>query len=394
LDVNLLRAIRLSRKRIIPAVDRQAGLSPQKEKLMRYLRVLTPLAQVPISIDHKYRWYLDGTIDANSKTGAAFKELATAGIDADTIWYKELACVNIFKRVNRIALRLPRLFILLLIRFRTIKNLDLVALQVLVGYIGYRSFFKKYQNLKAIIISDISPYLHMQWIAALAEGNKVMWWQDDYHHYNGFSDDNYLPYQCHYAAVLNEFGLKTVKENNIYAQTARRSYTVVKTLREIGDESKVGIATNVLFQASPAQIETMQKVKEFLNVSDLYLRLHPNSQLHNSRDLPKWLKVASKSETLTEFAKKVDVAIVGNTSAQLKLLCLGVPVVHLNIFDHFGYDLYQYCRLGFSFGVREIDSLSMESVKLFYTKYFEQISLEEFVNVQSEIAELQNINTK
>lgn len=390
MDVNLLRAIRLSKLRIEPTIKRQASKAPLREKYMRYLRVLTPLAEIPYSLPNKFKWYLNGSIDRNSKTGAVYYELIEVGVEPSSIWHKELNQKPVFKKFIWSFRRLYLVLGILIYRFKQLQKLDLASLQVVIGYMAYKSFFKSHPSLKPIIISDISPLLHMQWAGALAVSRQVIWWQDDYHHFEGFSEENYSPYECGFAAVLNEYGYQTVKKKSPKAKVFRRKQTKVSPLREVPNPPKVGLATNVLFQATPSELEEVQNLKKRLKLKKILLRLHPNSKLHHTKSLPQWIDVAEKSETLEEFAQRVDLVVVGNTAAQLKLLCLGVPVIHVNLFDSFGFDLYQYCRLGISYGVENPYKVNLEDVCKFYSDRFKPRSLQKYVDVQSKIAELKD----
>src|SRR5690606_18516069 len=132
--------------------------------------------------------------------------------------------------------------------------LDLTSIEVFVGYEAFKSFFHKHPDLIPIIISDISPILHMQWSGALAAGNKVMWWQDDYHHFKGFSSEKYLPYSCNIAAVLNQKGLETVLEKNRFAKIYSRPLTEIKPIKIVPEKPITGVATNASFEANEAQI--------------------------------------------------------------------------------------------------------------------------------------------
>jgi hypothetical protein len=349
---------------------------------------LSPLKEIPVSIDQRFSWFLHGGIHPNSKSGAAFRELVEAGIKPESIWHLDLNGNNKLIGIFRVLSRLPWVTGLIIQKIKVFRYIDLAALQVLIGYAAYKRFFLENSKLKPVIISDISPTLHMQWSAALSVNSEVLWWQDDYHHFEGFSEENYLPYTCDFAIVLNEHGYKTVKSQSPEAKIFRRKPTNVFPLRKIPNNPKIGMATNVLFEATPAQLEIVKELKERLSASEIFLRLHPNSKLHSAKSLPKWLCIAKKRETLEGFAQRIDLVIVGNTAAQLKLLCLSVPVLHVTLFDNFGSDLYQYCRLGFSYGVEDLGKLNMEDVHKFYSEKFKSRSLEEYVNIQSEVNEL------
>lgn len=387
----LFKAIRLSAKRQIPAVAKQRAARPNREKVFKYLRILTPLTEIPLQLPKEKRFYLDGPVGLNTKTGAAFEELTENGIDENLIWHRSLAKKNQVTRLLRITLRLPWVLGLIAQKWKVFRQLDLLGLEVSVGYSAYKAFFKGYSKLIPVIISDISPLLHMQWAGALAAGSRVMWWQDDYHHFKGFSTENYLPYKCHYAAVLNEFGFQTAKEKCTIERLFKRKETLVKLLSPIPENPRVGFASNVLFQADEKQVKYIDKIRQKLGTTHVYCRLHPNSKLHGRTDQPNWLSFAPKEETLKEFAEEVDLVIVGNSAVQLKLLCLGVPVVHVEGFDGFGFDLYKYCELGFSYGAKNLKGLDIGGIRIFYSDHSIASKLDNYVNVTTDIPSLEEL---
>ena len=86
MEANLLIAIRLSKKRMLPAIAMQASKFPFREFFVRYLRIFFPLMDIPVKLPNSYQWYLEGSINNNSKTGAVFSELCAANIDPKSIW--------------------------------------------------------------------------------------------------------------------------------------------------------------------------------------------------------------------------------------------------------------------------------------------------------------------
>ncbi len=358
---------------------------------MRYLRTLSPLAEIPLKLNTSFEWYLDGNIAPQTKTGKAYEELKASGINIRSIWHRNPDSLSLVDKALRIIFRLPLVLGLIIHRRKTIKKLDLAGIQVLIGYAAYKRFFKFYPRLKPIIISDISPFLHMQWAGALAAGNEVMWWQDDYHHYKGFSKENYLPYPCHYAVVLSEDGLKTAKEKCVEKKIFQRKRTLVKPLRSIPENPKVGFASNVLFLADEKQLKYIDKIRHKLGATYIYCRLHPNSKLHGRTDHPNWLNFAAKEETIEEFANEIDLVIVGNSAVQLKLLCLGIPVVHVEGFDGFGFDLYKYCKLGFSYGAKNLNALDITDIQAFYNDRSFVPKIYNYVNVTVDLPSLEEL---
>jgi hypothetical protein len=388
LNTLLYSAIYNSKKRLAPAITKQEAANPLKEKIFKYLRVLSPLSVIPIKINPDYRFFLDGGISINSKSGTVYRELVSSGISKNQIWHRGTNRKTLLSGYLIILIRLPWLLGLFLKNLKSLKGLDLISLQVFVGYAAYKQFFRKHKNLVPIIISDLSPSFLMQWSGALAAGNKILWWQDDYHHFKGFSEENYFPYKCDFAAILNQYGLETLKEKSPGAEVFKRRPTEVKTIKSISDTSKIGLATSASFEANGKQIEILNRIRNNLKAKKIQVRLHPNSKINNYEAYPEWMQFSSKKETLEDYVKSVDLVIVGNSAVQLKLLCLGIPVIHVEGFDAFGYDLYGYCKKGFSFGLDKNQTLNLEMVKEFYNQAETSLRLNNYVNILSELPAL------
>lgn len=394
MDVNLLRAIRLSKQRILPAIAKQAAKSPGKEFFIRYLRIFFPLMGIPVRLSRSYQCYLEGSIDKNSKTGAVYYELVACNVEDNTIWYPSREKNTSINRVWRLAYYLPGVLCVLLRRGSQFRKLDLPALEVCIGYMGYKAFFESHNSIIPILISDISPTIHMQWSGALAAGNKVMWWQDDYHHYKGFSQENYFPYLCHYAAVLNEYGLKTVQDRSPDTRIYGRPGIKVQPLKKRVKTPLIGFASNVLFSANEEQIQHLSKVREQLKIDKFLCRLHPNARLDKSAMLPEWLQIAPKEQSLEEYAENINLALVGNSAVQLKLLCMGVLVIHIPGFDTFGFDGYKYVQGGFVYGSSELSALSLEEIYAFYQRPEFEEKLKAYVGVNANLRGLEALQHK
>jgi hypothetical protein len=189
----LLIAIKESKKRLYPAIQRQKSLHPHREKVISLVRVLSPLINIPFKLNSKYLLFIDGRIIRNTKTGTAYYEISDVSIPKQHIWHRDVKPNFLIVKMIRIIFRLPWILGLFIRHFKIIKRWDLMAIQVFIGYEAYKTFFKKHPNLIPVIISDVSPTLHMQWSGALAAGNKIMWWQDDYHHFKAFLQKTTYP---------------------------------------------------------------------------------------------------------------------------------------------------------------------------------------------------------
>ena len=392
MKVQLLTAIRRSKLRLVPAIKLREANYPNKEIVLRYLRLLTPLTAIPVQINPRYKIFLDGSVAPNSKTGAVYREITAFGKYREGIWHLAIKPIGASIKLFRIFIRTPWLLKLLWTKRKMIRQLDLVALQVVIGYAAYKRFFKKNINLIPIIISDLSPVLQMQWGAALSLGRNVIWWQDDYHHYKGFSKEDYMPYRADIAIVLNQKGLETVLKKNPNAQIYRRKRTLVHPLKPIPAICKVGIATNASFQASSDQLHYIDSIRQVLGVDKVYFRLHPNSKLTIKELNASWIEIAPSNELVETFSQKINIVIVGNSAVQLKLLCLGIPVIHVAALDIYHFDRYGYCNLGFCLGFKKGERISLVEVDKFYKNAMISTRLNQFVNVQSLANELSEID--
>jgi hypothetical protein len=221
-----------------------------------------------------------------------------------------------------------------------------------------------------IVISDVSPLLNMLWCAADREGNRAVWWQDDFHHYNWWQDishhGTWLPYDFRATALLNEPGYMTAVNRNPGALFVARPTEPPLPLRKIPEKPVVGVATNASFRAGQTELGFLKALAASMGVETLQLRLHPNSRLTQSDFHGAPITVAPSDESMKDFAPRIDVALVGNSASQIWLLRNGVPVVHVAGMDPHGFDLYGYCKQGFVFGERSTEQLSIKKLNEFY----------------------------
>jgi hypothetical protein len=87
MKVQLLTAIRRSKLRLVPAIKLREANYPNKEIVLRYLRLLTPLTAIPVQINPRYKIFLDGSVAPYSKTGAVYREITAFGKYREGIWH-------------------------------------------------------------------------------------------------------------------------------------------------------------------------------------------------------------------------------------------------------------------------------------------------------------------
>lgn len=381
LETYLFTAIRLSKIRLIPAIARRKRTKPLREHVMRWARIVSPLKAIPLASINGKSFFLDAYPSPNSKAYFVLDELAKKNVFRENIYTTPRKSNVLISGLGIIYYCFALLPLLVRLLKRRKTNLDILDKSILVGYSAYKHFLNRDKSVIPIIISDITPQSHMLWAAAISLNREVMWWQDDYHHYKGISKENYLPYPCTHAAVLNQKGLETVLGKSPNAKIFHREQTNVKPIRSIPAKPRVGLATNAFFEATGQQIDLLKQIKEILTIDVLKVRLHPNSTL-NAASFPEGLvEISPKDENVGDFASGIDLAIVGNSAVQLKLLCEGVPVVHVAGLDEHRFDTYRYCQLGFCFGRATMDGVYLEGVRKFYANACMREKLSAYVNV-------------
>ena len=376
MNTRLLSCIRAAGERLRPVVEKQKLLHPHREIIMSKVRVLAPLAKIPLVLSKEKKFYLDSWPHPNSKAADVVNELAAAGISRNMIWAPRASQNYTVSDVVRLLYRLPFTLIFLFIILRRVPRLDCIDLQIILGREVFRQLLHRYPMVKPIIISDVSPDLHMLWSAASVAGCGALWWQDDYHHIES------LPYPVAVAAVLTQGGYEAVLHSSPSAMIVCRPSVERKPIRKIPDNPRVGIATNNFIVANKEQRELLDQIRQALGVANLYVRLHPNSKLVLA-DFPEhWITIAPFDESLEQFASKIDIAIVGNSAVQLRLICEGVPVLHLSGLDPLGYDTYAYCKKGFIYGSEKIGVHSLSEMSIYYKDAELQTRLADYVGVR------------
>lgn len=388
MDIILLSCLRKARVRLDESIAVQRKKNRLKERFMGPLRVILLPAEIPMFFAKGAHFYLPSSVRTNSKYAPVYNELVRAGIRKDSIAIQPVVTVISGRGLLRILVRMPLSLFFILKRLRPGSSLDWVDTYILLGRACYRSLFSRYPGLLPIIISDVSPALHMMWSAAVAEDNRAIWWQEDYHHYA------YLPFSVLASVVLNENGLLLAQKYSCSQEIFVREKTNVCSLRPVAENPRVGVAVNAFFHATEKQRALLKDIKECLCAGELRIRLHPNSLLQASDFPESWIDIAPDTELLQDFVNHIDLCVVGNSAVQLRLLCEGVPVVHVEGLDDHGYDAYTYCSQGFVYGVQNVRDLTLEGVASFYSRKESVERLESYVGVStvSDAQPLSNIS--
>ena len=145
MEINLLRTIRLSKKRLESYGIEDKGAFLIDNKIKFIYRVFVVLTSIPIFVNDNKRWYLSGIIYPESKTEKVFNELIQAGIKQDSISY-EILKVKVIRSIIilfRIIFRLPVMLTFYLKNYEFFKKLDTATLHIIFGYVSYIRFFRK-----------------------------------------------------------------------------------------------------------------------------------------------------------------------------------------------------------------------------------------------------------
>jgi len=359
---NLIACLRAAGLRIRPAEAREQSTRHWRWKLLAPIRRFRPLTEFPLGRLRGKRFYIPGQPLPNSKTAAVVNELRDAGIDHLLLVHGTYRDGATLVKTARLIARLPWALGFVVQTHKRCRHLDRVDQQTLLNYALARRWLQNRLGLMPVIISDVSPGLHALWCAAAAEGNRAIWWQDDFHHHWP------LPYVIRGAAVLNEPGLAVAQDKGTAHVIAKRPTKPPLPIRAIPENPVVGMATNASFSIGPNEIAMMKTLVQALNVSVLHLRVHPTRPLTNDDVKGAPVQLAPREESMEEFAARIDLAIVGNSAAQLWLIRNGVPVIHVPGFDQQGYDRYGYVGRGFVFGMSAADEVKFCEVKDFYAE--------------------------
>jgi len=378
-DVGILSCLRGAGERLRPAVEIQRLRRPLREIVMSKLRVFSQLTQIPLVLSEEIRFYLPSYPSPNSKAEAVVNELCAVGVSRRIIWIPEQSQLISVIHFVRLLYRLPWALVFLLMVVRRAPTLDCIDLQIILGREVFRQLLLRYSLVKPIIISDVSPDLHMLWSAASVAGSGALWWQDDYHH------NESLPYPVVAAAVLNQGGYDAVLHSCSSAVIVQRPSMPRKPIRPIPKYPRVGIATNIFFVASQEQCVLLAQIRQTFGVAVVYIRLHPNSKLISGDFSDPWITIAPFDESIEQFASKIDIVIVGNSAVQLRLVCEGLPVLHISGLDPLGFDQYGYCQKGIIYGDRNLSSNILDDITNHFKNHEVQVRLADYVGVRDDI---------
>ena len=386
--VNLLACLRRAGARLRSANDLEQSRRPFRWAIFSIVRRFRPLTYLPVKKPKTAVFFVGGIPRPSSKVAAVITELQESGLPVRAVVYGSPHDNQAAIRGLRFLLRLTWALAFALKVRRRCRRLDDVERQILLNYAFARRWLRDRPGVMPVIISDVSPGLHALWCAAAREGNRAIFWQDDFHHHE------YLPYPICAAAVLNLPGLSVVKDRSTALIIARRPTSPPVRLRLIPENPTVGVATNDYFSASPEEVQRLHELADALGRPVLQLRLHPNSRLRASDLAGVRVELAAREEPMADFAARIDLAVVGNSAAQLWLLRNGVPVLHASGLDALGYDLYGYVKKKFVFGATMPLPELLTEVRCFYEDrdhHFEKLKAYTTVPAGVRVGELKHL---
>ncbi len=138
-------------------------------------------------------------------------------------------------------------------------------------------------------------------------------------------------------------------------------------LREPADPPRdVGIVLNA-FVDPGALPRRLAAIRKRFPETRFRVRRHPRSRLRID-PLPDGFTLDPPQRPLADFARDIELALAGNSVAQLDLLGLGVPVVHLDGLDGIAFDHCGFVAEGLVFGVRSPEDIMLDRVRSFYAR--------------------------
>ena len=174
-----------------------------------------------------------------------------------------------------------------------------------------------------------------------------------------------IPY---YAVVLNRNGISLAQADKFGPSSNRLFWRPALLQSQIALDRAFNAPVGVLLNAFAEESVLLTKLNEIMSVlrAPLLVRLHPNSRVRKDR-FPAGIDFHDIDESLEKFVDRVGVVVCGNTSAQLKALCLGAPIVQVPGLDPLSFDHHGYVRMGVVFGASDIKRISEESIRGFYS---------------------------
>ena len=306
------------------------------------------------------------------KYGEVEKDLIAAGIDANQVTYLDPDYRRAWRQqpatfaAHMVRMLLLRQWLRLRLSAHALDYLDIIC-----QYAGFKHSLNRVAERSWVIIGDLSPHLIALCGATRETGHRSIGWQMDY------LDFKHFPVRTDIAAVLNETGVRlsrrdpATSESDVYW----RPVPEIRPMRLDFENGTVGVLLNAF--ADEEVLERLSRLKARIN-RPMEVRLHPRSRLHHSPP-PEGMALAPRDESLEAFTDRMSLLVCGNTSAQLKALCRGTPVVQVAGLDHLKWDHHGYLTLGLVIGFKSDDSICLDAIKNFYKKEDQSATLRKLI---------------
>lgn len=240
------------------------------------------------------------------------------------------------------------------------RHVQRSLVQMLLEYAALCRIFARSPPALVLVPCDLSPRRIALGAAAERRGVPCLYLQLSL--FNTYAP----PFRPDMAVVVNSQAERSLAA--IGAATLRRSPGEgVPQLRFRAEPPRrIGVVLNNYIRPEKLEGSLIRLRRQFPEAAFI-LRPHPNSR-HRLRPMPEGFLLDSPGRDLAAFADEIDLAIVGNSVAQLDLLGLGLPVVHLDGLDEIAFDHCGFVAEGLVFGAATAAEIEFGRVRAFYVR--------------------------
>lgn len=226
-------------------------------------------------------------------------------------------------------------------------------------YLAFSKGLKELNNkIKVVVVADLSPELIAFCCALKNEGHETIGWQCDY------LDPVKFPFEPTKAIVKNAHGLRMAKKDESSAGIIWQKYTGYRTISPVNLSKPIGLILMAFIDDA-----TWNRINDLARKFGrrVLIRPHPRNATPPTVSCEDVLIDYSR-QTLEQFVGKCGLVLVGNSTAQIKILQQGVPVVQVKGLDIFPFDIHGYVCKGLVFGSEQFSLRNVSEVDSFYKK--------------------------
>ncbi len=258
---------------------------------------------------------------------------------------------RLLARITRLVARRAR---------RLDRHVQRSLVQMLLEYAALCRIFARRAPALVLIPCDLSPQRIALGAAAERHGVPCLYFQLSL--FNTYAP----PFRADMAVVANAEAERNLEAIGV-AILRRPHREAVPELRVCTDPPRrIGVVLNNYIRPEKLEGPLMRLRRRFPEAA-FTLRPHPNSR-HRLRPLPEGFRLDPPGRDLAAFAGEIDLALVGNSVAQLDLLGLGLPVVHLDGLDEIAFDHCGFVAEGLVFGAASAEEIELGRVRAFYAR--------------------------